>query len=129
MLIFNCIYCQCIYGYNWKSGSGISGSIFQNNIKRKVDEMDTDNLLTRAMQNSEELVYQLISSEAFCLKDQDAETAYSILVARTDGEVVLDSVFAYDVSRREERGREVMRELWQTAAEPSEVIDAVSELL
>ena len=105
-------------------------SVCKNNvIKRKVDEMDTDNLLTRATQNSEELVYQLISSEAFCLKEQDAETAYSILVARTDGEVVLDSAFAYDVSRREERGREVMRELWQTAAEPSEVIDAVSELL
>ena len=91
--------------------------------------MGTENLLTRASHDSEELVYQLISSEAFCLKEPELETAYSILVARTDGEVVIDSAFAYDVSRIEERGLELMRELWQTAAEPSEVMDAVSELL
>ena len=91
--------------------------------------MDTDNLLTRVTRNSEKLVYQLISSEAFCLKEQDAETAYSILVARTDGEVVIDSAFAYDVSRKEERGMELMRELWQSAAEPSDVMDTVSEML
>ena len=91
--------------------------------------MNDEKLLTRSVENSEQLVYQLISSEAVCLRERDMETAYSILVARTDGESVLDSALAYDVSRREERGRELMRELWQSAAEPCEVKEAVSELL
>ena len=129
MLIFNCIYCQCRYGYNWKSGSGISGSIFQNNFKRKVDEMENENLLTISLDNKEELVYQLISSEAFCMKEDERDRAYSILVAHTDGEAVLESAFAYDVSRIEDRGRALMRELWQTAAEPNEIKEVVAELL
>lgn len=91
--------------------------------------MDTQNLLTRELGNSEELVYQLISSEAICMREKDADTAYSILVARTDGVAVIDSQLAYDVSRREERGIALMRELWKNAAEPSEVKTAVSELL
>ena len=91
--------------------------------------MDTQDLLTRELDNREALVYQLISSEAICLREKGLETAYSILVVRTDGEAVIDSGLAYDVSRREECCRKMMRELWKNAAEPSEVKTAVSEML
>ena len=91
--------------------------------------MKSQKLLTRTLENREELVYQLISSEAICLREEERETAYSVLVAHTDGEAVLESALVYDVSRMEEKGRVLMMRLWENGTEPKNVKDVVSELL
>lgn len=91
--------------------------------------MIPENLLTRKLDDEESIIYQLISSEAICLKEEPHGTAYSVLVAHTDGEAVLESALAYDVSRREEKGRRLMEELWRTGAEPAGIKEAVAELL
>ena len=91
--------------------------------------MKNNHLLTRQLENQEELVYQLISSDAICLREQENTTAYSVLVAHTDGETVLESALAYDVSRKEETGRRLMKELWRNSAKPKGIKDAVSELM
>lgn len=85
--------------------------------------------LTRKLGHGEEMVYQMISSEPICLREECDSDAYSILVARTDGEVVMDSALAYDVSRDAERCCEVMEELWRSSVVPEDIKDAVSELL
>ena len=91
--------------------------------------MKNEDLLIRTLDDNEELVYQLMSSTAICLKEEPHDTAYSVLVAHTDGEAVLESALAYDVSRQEEKGRKLMEELWRTGAEPSGIKEAVAELL
>ena len=91
--------------------------------------MKNKDLLTRTLDDNEELVYQLMSSKAICLKEEPHGTAYSVLVAHTDGDAVLESALAYDISRQEETGRRLMEELWKAGAEPASVKDAVAELL
>ena len=97
--------------------------------ERKMTEMKNENLLTRMTQENGELVYQLISSEAFCLREEKLNTVYSVLVARTDGEAVLESKLIYDVSRKEDTGRRVLEELWSRGAYPREAEEKVEELL
>ena len=90
--------------------------------------MKTDTLTVNNGSN-EKLVYQLIRSEAICLCEDGYDTAYSILVARVEGDAVTESELAYDVSRTEEEGCRVLNELWLSGAEPNVINDVVSELL
>ena len=91
--------------------------------------MKNEDFLTRTLDDNEELVYQLMSSKAICLKEEPHGTAYSVLVAHTDGDAILESALAYDVSRHEETGRRLMEELWRAGAEPGAVKEVVAELL
>lgn len=91
--------------------------------------MKASELLTRRGDSEEKLVYQLIRSEAICLRQEGYDTSYSVLVARVEGDAVTESAFAYDVSRTEEGGCRVLNELWLNGAEPDGINDTVSELI
>jgi len=85
--------------------------------------------LTRIKSNRERLVYQMITSEAICLKEEGFCTVYSVLVVRVDGDTVIDSALAYDISRRREVCLKVMRELCENGAKPQDIKEAAAELL
>ena len=92
-------------------------------------EMTIGELLTRETEERENMVYQLISSDAICLKEDGREQAFSVLVARTDGETVSESTLAYDVTRERSTGLKLMQELWKRGATPEDVKESVAVLL
>ena len=76
-----------------------------------------------------ELVYQTVSSEPIVLACEEFPIAFSILIARAEGDAVTETAFAYDVSRDIEICEQITEQLWQRETRPDELLDTIAELL
>ena len=73
--------------------------------------------------------YTLIKTEAVTFTDlPENREVFSILALETDGENVVSS-FAYDVSRSEEKAKEILRKITEVSPSLSEFTEAVENIL
>ena len=76
-----------------------------------------------------ELVYQTVSSEPIVLACEEFPIAFSILIARAEGDAVTETAFAYDVSRNAEDCNQITEQLWQRGTLPEDLLDTIAELI
>ena len=76
-----------------------------------------------------ELVYQTVSSESIVLACEEFPIAFSILIARAEGDAVTETAFAYDVSRTVEACEQITEQLWERGTLPKDLLDTIAELL
>ncbi|MBR2459622.1 MAG: hypothetical protein IKB34_00110 [Clostridia bacterium] len=91
--------------------------------------MQPTELVSVNPERDERLIYQIVKTDAVCLREEGMEEVYSILVLRADGEVIVESDIVYDVSRRMEACYDLMRKFYAENVLPSRARDEAERML